>query len=220
MPLHVKICGLKTPEAIAAALEGGASHVGFIFFPPSPRNIVPTEAAKLRELVSTRAQVATVTVDAGDAALEEIVRLVKPDLLQLHGKETPERVAELKSRWALPVIKAFSVRETADLDDAARYEGVADFFLFDAKPPTGARLPGGNGVAFDWRILADFFSNTPWFLSGGLNPDNVAEALHVAKPAGIDASSGVERAPGEKDAGLIRSLLQAARAEANVGQAA
>lgn len=220
MPLAIKICGLKTPEAVAAALDGGASHVGFIFFPPSPRHIVPNEAAKLREKISTRAQVVAVTVDADDAMLAEIVRAAEPDILQLHGKEPPERVAELKSRWGLPAIKAFSVRETADLAAAAAYEGVADFFLFDAKPPLGAKLPGGNGVAFDWRILADFACRTPWFLSGGLHAGNVAEALRVAKPAGIDASSGVERAPGEKDAGLIRSFLRTAQAEAGAALAA
>lgn len=210
MALDIKICGLKTPETLAAALKGGASHVGFIFFAASPRNIAPDAAAALRATVDGRAKVVAVTVDAGDDALAGIVETVRPDMLQLHGAETPERVAALKKRWGLPAIKAFSVREAPDLGAAASYEGIADAFLFDAKPPKDAKLPGGNGLAFDWRVLAGFRSSTPWFLSGGLHSGNVAEAVRVARPRGIDVSSGVELVPGRKDVGLIHTFLSSA----------
>lgn len=220
MALEIKICGLKTPETLAAALRGGASHVGFIFFPPSPRNIAPAEAATLRAAARGRARVVAVTVDADDETLAAIVETAGPDLLQLHGSETPERVAAVKSRFGLPVIKAFSLREAGDLAAVATYEGVADRFLFDAKPPKNAALPGGNGVSFDWTLLAGFRSETPWFLSGGLHPGNVAEALRVARPPAIDVSSGVELVPGRKDIGLINTFLSAARAAASAPNAA
>ena len=151
--LDIKICGLKTEAALAAALAGGATHVGFIFFPKSPRNIDPVEAGLLREAARGRAKAVAVTVDADDVALDAIVAAMSPDMLQLHGNETPERVAEVKARYGLPVMKAFSVREASDLDAIGPYRGIADRFLFDAKPPAGSELPGGNGVSFDWRLL-------------------------------------------------------------------
>lgn len=224
MPLDIKICGLKTDDALAAALAGGASHVGFIFFAKSPRNIEPAEAGRLRAMArgpSTAGQKAraqgegvkavAVTVDADDAALDLIVGAMSPDMLQLHGKETPERVAYVKARYGLPVMKAFSVREAGDLDPIALYRGVADRFLLDAKPPAGAELPGGNGVPFDWRLVAGLDAGVDYMLSGGLNAANIGEALLLTNPPGIDISSGVESAPGVKDAALIDRFFRAVR---------
>ncbi|UXO82959.1 phosphoribosylanthranilate isomerase [Brucella intermedia] len=209
MVLDIKICGLKTPDAVAAALDGGATHIGFIFFPKSPRHIIPQKAAGLRGAVKGRALAVAVTVDADDETLDEIVEAVKPDILQLHGHETPERVAFIKARYGLPVMKAFSVREASDLAAIAAYQGIADRFLFDAKPPKGSDLPGGNGVSFDWELLAALDADIDYMLSGGLNADNIAEALHKTRAPGIDISSGVERAPGEKDVRLIENFFRA-----------
>jgi phosphoribosylanthranilate isomerase len=212
MALDIKICGLKTPEAVAAALVGGATHVGFIFFPKSPRNVTPRDAERLRFAARGRAMAVAVSVDADDAMLDAIVETMSPDMLQLHGSETPDRVLAVKARYRLPVLKAISVREAADLASVAAYRGVADRLLLDAKPPKGAELPGGNGVAFDWRLLNALESGTDYFLSGGINAGNVAEALAVAAPPGIDVSSGVEIAPGVKDVGMIQEFFRAARA--------
>lgn len=210
MPMDIKICGLKSEAALAAALAGGASHVGFIFFPKSPRNIAPEEAGRLRQAVKGKAIAVAVTVDADDAFLDEIVKAMAPDMLQLHGHESPARVAEIKARYGLPVIKAFSISSAADLKATEAYVGVADRLLFDAKPPKGAELPGGNGVAFDWTVLEGFGAD--YLLSGGLNASNVGDALHIANPPGLDISSGVESAPGVKDPVLIKAFFQAVRA--------
>ncbi|RJG43274.1 phosphoribosylanthranilate isomerase [Mesorhizobium sp. DCY119] len=212
MALDIKICGLKTDEALAAALAGGASHVGFIFFQKSPRNINPLEAGRLREIARGRAKAVAVTVDADDQTLDHIVASMTPDMLQLHGHETVERVAEVKARYGLPVMKAFAVREAADIDAIAPYIGVADRFLFDAKPPLGSELPGGNGVSFDWRLLTGLESQVDYMLSGGLNAANIGEALRLTNPPGIDISSGVESAPGVKDVALIDGFFRAVRA--------
>jgi phosphoribosylanthranilate isomerase len=212
MTLDIKICGLKTGEALQAALSGGASHVGFIFFGKSPRNIAPAEAGRLRKAATGRAKAVAVTVDADDATLDAIVAEMAPDMLQLHGHETPERVAAVKARHGLPVMKAFSVRDVADLAAIKPYRGVADLFLFDAKPPRGAELPGGNGVPFDWRVLAALDPDLRYMLSGGLNAGNIGEALRRVSPAGIDISSGVESAPGIKDVALIEAFFGAVRA--------
>lgn len=212
MPLDIKICGLKTAEAVAAALDGGASHVGFIFFPRSPRNVSPAEAGLLRPAARGRASAVAVTVDADDATLDAIVRGMSPDMLQLHGHETPGRVAEVKARYGLQVMKALPVRVSADLEAVGPYAGIADRFLFDAKPPEGAELPGGNGVAFDWTVLAALGPEIDYLLSGGLNAGNVCEALRLANPPGLDISSGVESAPGVKDARLIRGFFEAVAA--------
>lgn len=211
-PRDIKICGLKTEEALAAALDNGASHVGFIFFAKSPRDITPADAGRLRQAARGKARAVAVSVDAGDAFLDEIVTAMAPDMLQLHGAESPERVAEVKARYGLPVMKAFSLREKGDLATVAPYRGVADRFLFDAKPPKGSELPGGNGVSFDWRILASLDVDLDYMLSGGLNADNVGEALAIANPPGLDVSSGVESAPGVKDARLIAEFFHAVRA--------
>ncbi len=210
MSLDVKICGLKTAEALEAALEGGASHVGFIFFAKSPRNIAPEEAGRLRQAVRGKALAVAVTVDADNRSLEEIVRAMAPDMLQLHGHESPERVTEIKARYGLPVIKALSISNAADLKATQAYVGIADRFLFDAKPPRGAELPGGNGVSFDWRLLEGM--ETDYLLSGGLNAANIGEAMRIANPPGLDISSGVESGPGVKDPGLIKAFFRAVRA--------
>ncbi|MBZ9676645.1 phosphoribosylanthranilate isomerase [Mesorhizobium sp. ES1-1] len=212
MALDIKICGLKTEAALAAALAGGASHVGFIFFPKSPRYVEPAEAGRLREAVRGKALAVAVTVDASDAFLDEIVTAMQPDMLQLHGSETPERVTELKARYGLPVIKALPLSDAVDLERIKPFIGVADRFLFDAKPPKGSALPGGNGVAFDWRILAGLDADVDYMLSGGLNAANVGDALRLANPPAIDISSGVESAPGVKDPSLIEQFFRAVRA--------
>ena len=212
MALDIKICGLKTDEAMAAALAGGASHVGFIFFAKSPRYVEPAEAGRLRQAAIGKAKAVAVTVDADDAFLDEIVEKMRPDMLQLHGAETPARVAEVKARYGLPVVKVFSVSEAADLDRIKPFIGIADRFMFDAKPPKGSQLPGGNGVAFDWRILAGLDAGLDYMLSGGLNAANIGDAMRSANPPAIDISSGVESAPGVKDPALIEQFFRAVRA--------
>jgi phosphoribosylanthranilate isomerase len=209
MALDIKICGLQTPETIDAALDGGATHIGFIFFSKSPRYIAPEKAGDLRLVARGRAEAVAVSVDADNAFLDEIVMAVAPDMLQLHGRETPERVAAIRERYSLPVMKALAISDAADLDKIKPYVGVADRFLLDAKPPKGSELPGGNGLAYDWRILAALDEDTDYMLSGGLNAANIGEALRLANPPGIDISSGVESAPGVKDAGLITDFFRA-----------
>ncbi|HVW58070.1 MAG TPA: phosphoribosylanthranilate isomerase [Rhizobiaceae bacterium] len=209
--MDIKICGLKTKEALDAALEGGASHVGFIFFPKSPRFIDPTAAGALREVARGKAKAVAVIVDADDETLDAIVAGMVPDLLQFHGRESPERLAELKARYGLPVIKALPIREAGDLATIRSFLGVADRFLFDAKPPKGAELPGGNGVSFDWSLLAGLDPSIDYLLSGGLNADNIGDALSLLQPGGIDVSSGVESAPGVKDVKLIVDFFRSVR---------
>jgi phosphoribosylanthranilate isomerase len=212
MKLDIKICGLKSEEAVAAALEGGASHIGFIFFPPSPRNVAPETAFRLRSAARGRALAVAVTVDADDRLLDRLVATVEPDMLQLHGKEAPERVVQLRERHGLPIIKALAISSAADLERVAHYYAIADRLLLDARPPKGATLPGGNGVSFDWRLLAGLDPGLDYMLSGGLNAANIATALALTAPTGIDVSSGVETAPGVKDPALVRGFLEATRA--------
>lgn len=211
MTLDIKICGLSTPEAIRASIDGGASHVGFIFFAKSPRNIAPAHARELKKVVYGMAKTVAVVVDADDAFLDEIVAELSPDIIQLHGKETPERVAEVKARYGRPVMKAISISEGADLAKIEPFRGIADRFLFDAKPPKGSELPGGNGVSFDWRLLAALDPGIDYMLSGGLNAANIGDALRLSNPPGIDISSGVESAPGIKDTALIEEFFKAVR---------
>ncbi len=211
MTLDIKICGLKSEEAVDKALALGASHIGFIFFPKSPRNIEPSDAGRLAERARGRAKIVAVTVNADSDTLDEIVDQLSPDMLQLHGSESPERVLTVKAVYGLPVIKAFSVREADDLKKIDPYIGIADRFLFDAKPPVGSELPGGNGVAFDWTLMHLLDGGVDYMLSGGLNKDNLAEAIRMTGAPGIDASSGVESAPGVKDLGLMEAFFEAAR---------
>lgn len=203
----IKICGLKTPEAIDLAVERGASHVGFIFFEKSPRHIDPLTAGALADRVRGRAKIVAVTVNADNEELEEIIAFLKPDILQLHGAENPERVLNIKAVFGLPVMKAFSVRVKEDLRKLEAYEGLADRFLLDAKAPEHSDLPGGNGVSFDWSILSALDGNVDYMLSGGLNKDNVLEALSVTQARGLDLSSGVESAPGVKDPAKINAFF-------------
>jgi len=212
MALDIKICGLKTGPAVDAALAGGASHVGFIFFAKSPRNVSPDAAGALRATARGRVKAVAVTVDADDAALDAIVAAMAPDVLQLHGSETPARVAAVKARYGLPVMKALAVSTAADLAAARPFFTVADRMLFDARPPKGSELPGGNGVAFDWSLLAALDPGVDYMLSGGLNAANVGDALRIGNPPGIDVSSGVESAPGVKDTALIDDFFAAVRA--------
>ncbi len=211
MKPDIKICGLKTPEAVERAVARGASHIGFIFFAKSPRNIEPDLAGQLADAVRGRAKIVAVTVDADPDDLDEIVALLRPDILQLHGKESPERVLEVRAMYGLPVMKAFSVREAADLERIDPYIGIVERFLFDAKPPVGSELPGGNGVSFDWRLMQSLDASVDYMLSGGLNKDNVGEALQVTRAPGLDVSSGVESAPGVKDLAMIDAFFDAVR---------
>ncbi len=211
MPLTVKICGLKTPEALDAALESGADLVGFVFFPPSPRNLGLEAARLLGAQVQGRAGKVALTVDATDDALFAIVEALKPDMLQLHGKETPERVVQVRTRFGLPVMKALPIAERADLSPIREYAQVADRLLFDARPPKEATRPGGLGRRFDWTLLAGISPGAPYMLSGGLDAGNVAEALRITRAPGVDVSSGVESAPGVKDPERIREFIRAAR---------
>lgn len=206
--IDVKICGLKTAEAIDAALDGGASHIGFIFFAKSPRNIDPHHAAGLRKSAKGRASVVAVTVDADFATLDEIVDKVAPDMLQLHGSESPDRVRAIAARYGLAIMKAFAIRSAEDLAKTTTYQGIVDRFLFDAKPPKGSDLPGGNGVSFDWSLLQKFDAPVPVMLSGGLERSNIIEAITTARPDGVDISSGVETSPGVKNIDLISNFMQ------------
>ena len=206
---RAKICGLTTPETLDAALTGGAAFVGAVVFPKSPRHIAPLHAATLFERARNRAKIVAVTVDADDALLTEIALILKPDLIQLHGSETPERAARVRTLTGAGIIRALSVRTAADIDAAADWAPVVDHLMFDAKPPEGSALPGGVGASFDWSLLAGRAFERPWFLAGGLTPANVAEAVRITGAPLVDVSSGVESAPGVKDPALIGAFLTA-----------
>ncbi len=211
--IRVKICGLKTPQDIAAAAEAGAAYIGFNFFAKSPRSVTPQEAAALAVEAPIGMCKVALVVNADDAMLDEITSVVPLDMIQLHGQETPERVAEVKARYGLPVMKVLGVSSLEDVQRIDAYEGVADQILVDAKAPKDAVLPGGNGVAFDWRLLAQKkYWRAPWMLAGGLNPENVAEAIRVTGARQVDVASGVESAPGEQDPARIKSFCEAANA--------
>ena len=211
MPTLVKICGLKSEVALEAALASGADYVGFVFFPPSPRNLSLEVAEALAERARGRAKIVTLMVDPDDALIGAIADAVAPDLLQLHGKESPERVAEVKARWGIPVMKAIPVELVEDAQAAVRYREVADLVLFDARAPADSTRPGGNGAPFDWRTLLGVEDGLRFMLSGGLTPENVAEAIRITGAPIVDVSSGVESRPGEKDPDLIRRFLRAAK---------
>jgi phosphoribosylanthranilate isomerase len=211
-PLEIKICGLKTSDALATALDAGADLVGFVFFPPSPRNVGIEAARRLGSQAEGRALKVALSVDATDAELAQAIDALKPDLLQLHGRETPERVALVRTKFGLPVMKALPIESRADLAPIRLYEKVADRLLFDARAPREATRPGGLGKTFDWRLLESLNLSIPFMLSGGLDAGNVAEALRITRAPGVDVSSGVERAPGEKDPARIREFIRAARA--------
>lgn len=209
--MRVKICGLRSPEAVAAAVGAGAAYLGFVFFPKSPRHVTLAEAAALAVEVPPGVAKVALVVDADDAALEALTATVPVDMIQLHGREDPARVREVRARWGLPVMKAVGIAGAGDLAKIDLYAGVADQLLIDAKPPEGADLPGGNGLAFDWRLLAGRRWPVPWMLAGGLTPGNVAEAVRLTGARQVDVSSGVESAPGVKDEGLVRAFVAAAQ---------
>lgn len=211
--IRVKICGLTRAADLAAAVAAGAAYVGFVFFEKSPRHLDLAAAAALAAEVPPGLCKVALVVDADDARMDAIADAVPIDMWQLHGRETPERLAEVKARHGLPVMKALGVAGPADLDQIDRYAPVADQLLIDAKPPRGAVLPGGNGLAFDWRLLAGRkYWPRPWMLAGGLTPENVAEAARMTGARQVDVSSGVESAPGRKDAARIHDFLRAAGA--------
>lgn len=208
MSIKAKICGLTTKEAIDAAIKNGADFIGFVFFPASPRNISAKKAAELSKNLPKNIKTVAVIVDMDDVELEALLKDFKPDYLQLHGHETPERVAEIKQRFAIPVIKAIAVRESDDIASASVYSKAADMLMFDARAPKGAALPGGNGLIFDWNLLKDRDFQLPWVLSGGLNTENVKDALEITGASMVDVSSAVEHAPGVKDPKLIAEFLK------------
>ena len=212
MPVSVKICGLKDAGAVDAAVSAGARYLGFVFFPKSPRHVTPEQAAELATRVPVGIARVGLFVDPNDAALQSVLGRVPLDIVQLHGTETPARVAEVKALTGLPVMKAVGIAEPADLDQLWDYGLAADMLLVDAKPPRAATLPGGNGLAFDWRLLVGRQMLKPWLLAGGLTPENVNAAIRLTRAQGVDVSSGVESAPGVKDAERIRQFVARATA--------
>ncbi|SFS67052.1 phosphoribosylanthranilate isomerase [Sulfitobacter marinus] len=214
--VHVKFCGLRSAADIAAAVAANARYVGFVFFEKSPRNVSFEEATALALEVPDGICKVALIVNADDAFLDALLAVVPIDMLQLHGSETPARVREVKARYGLPVMKAVGVADAGDLDQIDQYMAVADQILVDAKPPKGADLPGGNGLAFDWRLIAGRKWPKPWMLAGGLTPENLVEAVRITGARQVDVSSAVESAPGIKDAGLIEKFGQAAQAPEKV----
>ena len=212
MSLTVKICGLSTPETLDAALQAGADMVGFVFFPASPRHISLETARELGRQAKGRAIKVALTVDADDTTLANIVETLRPDILQLHGKESVARLRDIKQAFGVPLMKVLAVETPADLAPLAGFAAVADRILFDARAPKGATRPGGLGAVFDWHVLENLDLKLPFMVSGGLTADNVAEAVRVTRAGGVDVSSGVERAPGIKDPEMIRAFIRAARA--------
>ena len=212
MSVEVKICGIRSANTLEAALGAGADYVGFVFFPKSPRNVSPGEASNLARLVKGRAKIVALLVDPADSLVDEVLNSVQPDILQLHGNETPARVVEIAHRSGLPVWKAISVERADDIATAAMYRLVGALPLFDAKPPKtlANALPGGNGLTFDWQLLANV--QQPFVLSGGLTVETVADAISLTGAAIVDVSSGVENSPGEKDPERIREFIRRARA--------
>jgi phosphoribosylanthranilate isomerase len=213
MSVAVKICGVNSRLAAEAAVAGGAAFVGFVFYPPSPRHVAPAEAGQLALAVPPGIKRVGLFVDADDGTIAGAVAAAGLDVLQLHGAETPERVAALKARFALAAMKAIRIAGAEDVGEAERYLDVADWLLFDAKPPVGmaGALPGGNALSFDWRLIAGRRWPKPWMLSGGLNAENLAEAVGTSGARVVDVSSGVEDRPGHKDARRIAAFLKTAR---------
>ncbi|HEY2068495.1 MAG TPA: phosphoribosylanthranilate isomerase [Rhizomicrobium sp.] len=212
MAIEVKICGLTNAEAADAALRAGVDYAGLVFHPASPRYVAPEQAASLAARLRGRTRIVALLADAKDDAIARAIAAAAPDFLQLHGRETVDRVAEIRSRFGRAVIKVISVADAADLANVAAYEGVADMLMFDTKAPAGADRPGGHGVAFDWQLLRGRNFSRPWLLAGGLNAENVARAIRSAEAPGVDVSSGVETAPGIKSAEMIGAFVAAARA--------
>ena len=211
-PISVKICGLATVDDVRACADADANYMGLVFFEKSPRNITIPAARELALAAPLGLAKVALVVNPSDAELDAIIATVPLDMLQLHGRETPERVAEVKARFGLPVMKAVGIADGDDLPKLESYFGVADQILVDAKPPEGGELPGGNGLSFDWRLLAGRRWPCPWMLAGGLTPENVAQAVKMTGAKQVDVSSGVEDAPGQKNAELIQKFVQSSRA--------
>ena len=212
MTIAAKICGLNSEEAVAVAVEGGAAYLGFVFYPPSPRAVSPARAGALCVAVPPGVRRVALFVDADDAAIAAVLDAATIDILQFHGRESPERVADVKTRFGRPVMKAIAIAAPEDVSVASRYDAAADMLLFDAKPPRrGDALPGGNGLAFDWRLIAGREWRLPWMLSGGLTAELLPEAVRISGASAVDVSSGVERRPGDKDPAKIREFLAVAR---------
>ena len=211
-PVSVKICGLATVDDVRACADAGANYMGLVFFEKSPRNSTIPAARELALAAPLGLAKVALVVNPSDAELDAITASVPLDMLQLHGRETPERVAEVKARYGLPVMKAVGIADEDDLPKLESYFGVADQILVDAKPPKGGELPGGNGLSFDWRLIAGRRWPCPWMLAGGLTPENVAEAVKMTGAKQVDVSSGVEDAPGQKNAELIQKFVQSSRA--------
>ena len=209
---HIKICGLTTPAALEAAIAAHADYAGLVIFPPSPRHLALADAAALGARAAGRIKLVGLFVDAADGLIAEVVAAAKLDVIQLHGKEDPARVAALRAAFGLPVWKATAVSSAEDIARAETFAGAADLVLFDAKPPKGAALPGGLGLVFDWTLLAGYKAPLPWGLAGGLSPANVAEAVRITQAPLVDVSSSVESAPGVKDEALIAQFCREARA--------
>ncbi|WP_417316972.1 phosphoribosylanthranilate isomerase [Emcibacter sp.] len=213
MSVAVKICGLSEPESLKAAIDSGADYVGFVFFPPSPRNITPAKAGELARLVPAGVKKVGVFVNPVDDLLEEVLASADLDILQLHGSESPDRVREIRQAFGKPVMKAIAVARKEDIEAAKAYESVADMLLFDAKAPKNLEnaLPGGNGLIFDWQLIRNTDWSVPWMLSGGLEANNVSDAIATSGAEMVDVSSGVENRPGEKDINRIRAFIDATR---------
>ena len=211
MGVKTKICGISTPEAVSAAADGGAGWLGFMFFARSPRNLAPDAAARLAQPVRGQAKIVAVLVDPDDAEVDRVAQVLKPDLIQLHGAETPARARAIGVRAGAGIIKALPVSEAADLARAGEYESVVEHLMFEGRPAPDADRPGGGGQAFDWTLLAGRSFQRPWFLAGGLDPWNLSEAVQQSGAPLVDVSSGVERGPGLKDPALITAFLDAVR---------
>jgi phosphoribosylanthranilate isomerase len=211
MGVQAKICGVSTPEAVSAALAGGAAFVGFMFFEKSPRNVAPEAAARLAEPVRGKAKITAVLVDPSDAEVDRVAAILRPDLIQLHGAETPARARAIGERAGAGIIKVLPVAEAADLAPAADFDGLVEHLMFDTKAAKDADRPGGSGKAFDWTLLAGRRFQRPWLLAGGLDPWNLTEAVRQSGAPILDVSSGVERGPGLKDPALIAAFLDAAK---------
>jgi len=207
MTVKAKICGLKGRDAVDAAVAGGADMTGFVFFPPSPRSLLPEAASELVRRVPPSIDRVALTVDADDPWLEAVALQTGVNVLQFHGQEPPERVVDIKQRFGLPVIKACPISSPEDVDAARVYDGIADMLMFDARPPKGATRPGGNALAFDWELLAGTMWSVPWILAGGLDADNVSDAVRISGAEAVDVSSGVEYSPGFKSPIKIRQFL-------------
>lgn len=216
MSIAVKICGITTADAIDAAVSAGAAYGGLVFHPRSPRFVAPEQARMLATRMRGKLKIVALIADMDDARIEDLVKTVRPDFLQLHGNETAKRTAEIRARFGLPVIKALPVAEPSDLDEISDYEKVADMLMFDARPPKGAERAGGHGAAFDWKLLSGRTFTRPWFLAGGLTPDNVARAIALSGAQMVDVSSGVESAPGVKDAARIAAFISATKSPASL----